>query len=190
MLAFTVSPNEKFIATTNKTYMIRVYALSTPDEEGKQTTVTAQTFKTPGQMGLECCFDPSSRFLAVGTADSHVKVFDVIKGFQTHNFIGHRGVIVQLGFVPGVDHLRLLSSGEDFTVKVWDLVLNKDVATLRGNMGRISCFQHTHDLKTLFVGARDGKIAVYNCHENYKLITTLTPLLDIGGSADDEVTAL
>ena len=47
-------------------------------------------------MCLELCFDPTSRFLAAGTSDSQVKVFDVIKGFQTHNFIGHRGVIVQL----------------------------------------------------------------------------------------------
>jgi len=33
------------------------------------------------QMCLEVCFDPSSRFVAVGTADSHVKVYDVEKGF-------------------------------------------------------------------------------------------------------------
>jgi hypothetical protein len=32
-------------------------------------------------MVLEMAFDPSSKFLAVGTADSHVKVFDVVKGF-------------------------------------------------------------------------------------------------------------
>ncbi len=39
------------------------------------------TFKTTGQMCLELSFDPSSRFLAVGTADSQIKVFDVVKGF-------------------------------------------------------------------------------------------------------------
>ena len=53
-----------------------------------------QQFKSPGQLSLEMCFDPSSRFLAVGTSDSQVKVYDVAKGFQTHNFKGHRGVIV------------------------------------------------------------------------------------------------
>jgi len=87
-------------------------------------------------MCLELCFDPTSRFLAIGTADSQVKVFDVVKGFQTHNFIGHRGVIVQLQFMPGADTLRLLSAGEDHTVKIWDLVLNKEIAALKGNIGR------------------------------------------------------
>jgi WD40 repeat protein len=40
-----------------------------------------KTFKTAGQMVLELTFDPSSKFLAAGTADSHVKVFDAIRGF-------------------------------------------------------------------------------------------------------------
>jgi len=32
-------------------------------------------------MVLELAFDPSSKFLAAGTADSHIKVFDAVKGF-------------------------------------------------------------------------------------------------------------
>lgn len=91
-------------------------------------------------MCLECCFDPSSRFLACGTADSHVKVWDVEKGFQTHNFIGHRGVITQLTFMPGEDSLRVVSSAEDFVVKVWDMFLNKEVAAMKANRGRVTCF--------------------------------------------------
>ncbi len=51
-------------------------------------------------MVLELAFDPSSKFLAAGTADSNIKVFDVKKGFQTHNFLGHRGVITNLVFFP------------------------------------------------------------------------------------------
>jgi len=91
-------------------------------------------------MVLEVAFCPQSRFLALGTADSHVKVFDIEKGFQTHNFIGHRGVICQLAFVPGRDSLRLVSSGEDYTVKIWDMVLNKEIAAMRGTQGRVTCF--------------------------------------------------
>lgn len=40
-----------------------------------------KVFKTTNQMVLEMQFDPSSKFLAAGTADSSVKVFDVRKGF-------------------------------------------------------------------------------------------------------------
>jgi WD40 repeat protein len=53
-------------------------------------------FKTPNQLVVEMTFDPSSKLLALGTSDNHIKVFDVHRGFQTHNFIGHRGLILKL----------------------------------------------------------------------------------------------
>lgn len=57
-------------------------------------------------MVLELAFDPTSKFLAVGTADSQIKVFDVARGYQTHNFTGgHRGVITILTFFPEKDTL-------------------------------------------------------------------------------------
>jgi U3 small nucleolar RNA-associated protein 13 len=184
---FSVSPNEKYIATTNKNFLTRVYQLDLLLESEARKQVVA-SFKTPNQMCLELCFDPTSRFLALGTSDSHVKVFDVIKGFQTHNFIGHRGVIVQLQFMPGTDTLKLLSAGEDHTVKVWDLVLNKEVAALKGNVGRCTAIQFTNDCKTLFVGARDGKVTMYNCQDRFKQIGQLD-LKELGLN-EEEVTCL
>jgi len=79
-ITFAVSTNEKYIATTNKNFLTRVYQLEALLEEEAKKIIVA-SFKTPNQMCLELCFDPTSRFLAVGTSDSHVKVFDVIKGF-------------------------------------------------------------------------------------------------------------
>ena len=38
-------------------------------------------FKTTNQLTLEMVFDPTSKFLACGTSDSHIKVFDILKGF-------------------------------------------------------------------------------------------------------------
>lgn len=139
-------------------------------------------------MCLEVCFDPSSRFVAVGTADSHVKVFDINKAFQTHNFLGHRGVICRLAFMPGVDTLKLVSAAEDFNVKVWDLVLNKELANLKGNRGRVSAFQFTKDFKTLIVGSRDGKIVLYNAQDQFRQIESLE--LSELGSVEEEVTCM
>ncbi len=76
-------------------------------------------------------FDPSSKFLAVGTADSNIKVYDVKKGFQTHNLTGHRGIITNLIFNPEEDSLKLISSAEDCTIRVWDLVLRSEIHCLK-----------------------------------------------------------
>jgi hypothetical protein len=65
--------------------MIRVYIFPddlTLETIGKEASLEqAKQFKTTGQMVLELAFDPSSKFLAAGTADSQIKVFDVTKGF-------------------------------------------------------------------------------------------------------------
>ena len=105
--------------------MVKVYKLPDLEEQDFVWSVEIlQQFKSPGQLSLELCFDPSSRFLAVGTSDSQIKVYDIQKGFQTHVFKGHRGVITQLKFFPQENSLQLASSGEDLSVQVWDLVLN------------------------------------------------------------------
>ena len=81
--------------------MVKVYKLpELPEGDEKWNVELAQQFKSPGQLSLELSFDPSSRFLAVGTSDSQIKVFDTTKGFQTHVFKAHRGVITQLRFFP------------------------------------------------------------------------------------------
>jgi len=79
ILTIALSPNNKFLATSNKNYLIKVYKLPEQEIEEWKPEVMQQ-FRSPGQLTLEMCFDPSSRFLAVGTSDSIVKVYDIAKG--------------------------------------------------------------------------------------------------------------
>jgi WD40 repeat protein len=61
---------------------------------------------------------------------------------MTHNFVGHQNIVLTMQFYPAKDNLKLITAGEDLCVKVWDLVINKQVASLQGSMGRITslCF--------------------------------------------------
>ena len=126
----------------------------------------------------------------MGTTDSHIKVFDSIKGFQTHNFLGHRGVITQLAFYPKSDALKIISASEDFTVRVWDLVLNEEVACLKGTTGRVAAFAFSPDMKTVIVGTKDARIAFFNAADNFKQIGAIN-VREIKGMEDEtEVNAL
>ena len=56
-------------------------------------------------------------------------------------------------------------------VKVWDMVLNTEIATIKGATGgRATCFAFSHDFKTLFVGYRDGSIAFFHTEKEFKML--------------------
>jgi U3 small nucleolar RNA-associated protein 13 len=125
-------------------------------------------------MVLELAFDLSSKFLAAGTADSHIKVFDVLKGFQTHNFIGgHRGIITNLTFFPEQDTLLLISSAEDCTIKVWDLVIRQERATLKGHQALVTSISFSADKSTLISSSKDGKLGFWNVKDNFKQLSLM-----------------
>ena len=78
-----------------------------------------------------------------------------------------------MAFLPQEGSLRLISAAEDMLVKVWDMVLNTEIATIRGatvQSGRATCFAFSRDLKTLMIGYRDGSISFLNTQKEFKLI--------------------
>ena len=140
-------------------------------------------------------FDPSSKFLAAGTSDSHIKIYDVQKNYQTHNFLGHRGIIQKLLFYPQVDSLKLLSCAEDFVIRVWDLVLKKEVAVMKpkgkdDNMAHMTTsLVLTNDKKTLITGGRDSCLHFWNTQDNFKHISSVK-IENLGALKFDEINAL
>lgn len=152
------------------------------------------TFKSQGLV-LELAFDPNSKFLATGSSDSQIKIYDVINGFQTHNFNGHRGIVLGLVFYPDNDSLKLLSTAEDFIIKVWDLVLKKEVAVLKpkgkdDNMAhRTTTMIFTKDKKTLITSGRDGCVHFWNVHANWKLTSSIK-VSSLGALAFEEVLSM
>ena len=79
--------------------------------------------------------------------------------------MGHRGVVVKMAFLPQEGSLRLISAAEDMLVKVWDMVLNTEIATIKGvhqQSGRATCFAFSKDFTTLMIGYRDGSISFLN----------------------------
>ena len=180
--------------------MVKAYRMGDlPDPEADQplqwSPQNFHAFRLTGCLGLEIGVDPGSRYVAVGTSDSQIKVYDLQKGFQTHNFVGHRGIVVKLTFLPQKGSLRLVSAAEDMLVKVWDMVLNTEIATIKGlTGGRATCFAFSNDYKTLFVGYRDGTICFFHTEKQFKLIHSIKCDSSLGfeenGHEEEEVNAL
>ena len=109
-----------------------------------------------------------------------MKVYDAVKGFQTHNFVGHHNIVLTLMFIPAKDSLRLVTAGEDLVIKIWDLVINKEVFSLKGAQARITSIVFSRDNKTMIVGDKDGKVAFYSVADGFRQIAIMDACKDMG----------
>jgi sterol desaturase/sphingolipid hydroxylase (fatty acid hydroxylase superfamily) len=57
---------------------------------------------------------------------------------------------------------RVLSAGEDGTVKVWDVLAGLDVLTLKGHSGRVRSVAFSADGKRIVSGCEDGTVKVWD----------------------------
>jgi serine/threonine protein kinase len=64
-------------------------------------------------------FSPGGRFLASGSADMTVRVWDLTTGKEHRCFVGHNREVCSVAFFA--DGGRVLSSGEDNTVRIWNV---------------------------------------------------------------------
>lgn len=66
-------------------------------------------------------FSPDGAWLATGSADRTVAVWDFEHGFYTHKFKGHQGVLMCAEFHPDAKRLELYTGAEDGQIRVWDM---------------------------------------------------------------------
>ena len=88
-----------------------------------------------------------------------------------------------------------MSTAEDFAIRIWDLVLKKEVTTLRPR-GIIDKMAHattsivfTNDRKILITSGRDNCLHFWNVEENYKHLSTIS-CDKIGGLVLDEINCM
>lgn len=103
--------------------------------------------------------------MATGGGDGSVKVWDIEKGFVTHNLKGHGSLISSLKFWGdyGSSQWWLASASDiDYKIRVWDLVKSRSIATLTMHDSVVRALDFSHDGKMLISGGRDKVINVWN----------------------------
>ena len=159
-----MTPNQQFIVTASTSLLLRLW-----DASNGMMIRSWKAHEAP-VLAMEC--DASSTLMATGSADSTIKVWDIEKGFCTHNLKGHSGIISCLSFHPDAQRLLLASGSDDSKVKIWDLYAKKALQTLEGHVSTVRGLGFSEDGETLITGGRDQVLLVWNW-ETKSLLKTI-----------------
>ncbi|TDH70630.1 uncharacterized protein CCR75_005099 [Bremia lactucae] len=152
------------IVTASRNLLLRVWDL--------ETLKCVRVIKAHDSPVLAMDIDPSGTLLATGGSDRTVRVFDIDKGFCTHNFRGHAGIVTLVQFHPDAAQLSLVSASDDLTVRIWDLYTQKQVACIQDHMSLVTSVAFSEDGSTMLSAGRDKVVNFWDLKDR-KLIKTV-----------------
>lgn len=124
-----------------------------------------------------CKTDPTSTYLASGSADGVVKVWDITRGYVTHVFKGHGGVVSALAFnypqdissVTQEQKMHLVTASVDTRIRIFDLSASanaagggKPYAVLEGHVSVPRGLDVSQDGRWLISGGRDSVVLIWD----------------------------
>lgn len=125
-----------------------------------------------------CTVDPTSTYIASGSADGIVKVWDISTSHVTHVFKGHGGVVSALKFnfprdpsiVSSERVLQLVTASVDTRIRLFDLMATsrneqgalRPIAILEGHVSVPRGLDVTPDGKWLISGGRDSVVMIWD----------------------------
>ncbi|ETV94253.1 hypothetical protein H310_11928 [Aphanomyces invadans] len=165
ILSFSLRPKHNHIVTASRNSLLRLWDLD--------TRMCIRTIKTADVPILCMDFDPTGTLLATGASDRLVKVYDIEKGFVTHNFKKHTGIVTLVKFHPDAKRLQLVSASDDSTVRIWDLIAQKEVGCMKDHMSPATTVAFSHDGYTLLSSGRDKVINVWDLRKQVLVKTVL-----------------
>ena len=111
-----------------------------------------------------CCFSPDGALMAVAY-EEYVYIYDIASAKQIQSIYAHYSKCNSLEF--SADGKRLLTSGNDKTVKVWDVENGEELFILKWQAGAQACF--SPDGKYIASGGFGEMFFIWNAETGEKI---------------------
>ncbi|KAK2882725.1 hypothetical protein FQN49_000037, partial [Arthroderma sp. PD_2] len=188
--SISISPNGSHLALCSRSLSMRIFSLKpSEDTPGAIQAELLRSLKSHTTPVVTTAIDPTSSLLATGSADGSIKVWDLRRGYATHTFHGHGGVIsalcffeIQLGKLnvkekpqfkniqndagslhdSATSGFRLASGSEDGKIRIWDLHKRKAAASLDSHVSVVRSLSFSKSGNTLLSASRDKTAIVWD----------------------------
>ena len=174
-----ITPSSSHLLVFTSSLSLRIYELPDPKEHLKKRIPPIRVVGRAHEAPVHVCkADPTSTYLASGSADGVVKVWDILRGFVTHVFKGHGGVVSALAFSYPQDvgsitqnkTMHLITASVDTRIRIFNLVEGastssgggKPETVLEGHVSVPRGLDVSSDGRWLVSGGRDSVVLIWN----------------------------
>ncbi len=122
--------------------------------------IAKKTFKGHSDDVNSVSFSNDGKFIASGSKDKTVKIWDFSTEKLLKEFKGHSDSVSSVSFSN--DGKFIASGSDDHTVKIWDFSTGKLLKEFKGHSSRVNSVSFSNDGKFIASGSRDKTVKIWD----------------------------